>query len=59
MYDIVHFVIQGDIQVVKLKLKLILALMVLGYDHSVVDKMGKCLLALPQPDLNDTEHVRC
>jgi hypothetical protein len=46
-------------KVAKLELKLVLALMVLGYDYLVVDKMGTRVSALPQPDLNDTEHVSC
>ena len=46
-------------KVAKLEFKLVLALMILGYDYSVVDKMGKSISALPQPDLNDTEHVSC
>lgn len=44
-------------KVAKLELKLVLAFMILGYDYSVVDKMGTPVSALPQPDLNDTEHV--
>jgi len=46
-------------KVAKLELKLVLAFMILGYDYSVVDKMGTRVSALPQPDLNDTEHVSC
>jgi sterol 14-demethylase len=46
-------------KVAKLELKLVLALMVLGYDYSIVNKMGKRISALPPPDLNDTEHVSC
>lgn len=46
----------AGMKVAKLELKLVLALMVLGYDYSVVDKEGKRISVLPQPDLNDTEH---
>jgi len=49
----------AGMKVAKLQLKLVLGLMVLGYDFSVVDKMGKSISVLPQPDLNDTEHVSC
>jgi len=44
-------------KVAKLELKLVLAFMILGYDYFVVGKMGKRVSALPQPDLNATEHV--
>jgi len=40
-------------KVAKLELKLVLAFMILGYDYSIVDKMGTRVSALPQLDLGN------
>ena len=44
-------------KIAKLEIKLILALMLLGYDYELVNKSGKYPDALPERDLNDISMV--
>ncbi|KAF9482298.1 cytochrome P450 [Pholiota conissans] len=45
-------------KVAKLEIKLILAMMLAGYDFDIVDKAGKAPKEIPQPDRNDIHQVR-
>ncbi|KAF8182333.1 cytochrome P450 [Pholiota molesta] len=45
-------------KVAKLEIKLIVAMMLAGYDFDVVDKAGKTPKQLPQPDRNDIHQAR-
>jgi len=44
-------------KVAKLEIKVIIALMLAGYDFSLVDKHDKPLKDLPKPDRNDIHQV--
>jgi hypothetical protein len=44
-------------KVAKLEIKLIVAMMIAGYDFDVVDANGKTPKQLPQPDRNDIHQV--
>ena len=46
-------------KIATLEMKLILALMLLGYDYELVDGSGKHLEVVPQPDRNDLHQVCC
>jgi sterol 14-demethylase len=46
-------------KIATLEMKLILALMLLGYEYELVDGSGKYPKALPQPDRNDLHMVCC
>lgn len=48
----------AGMKIATLELKLILALMLLGYEYELVDGSGKSLESLPQPDRNDLHHAR-
>lgn len=41
----------------KLQMKLVLALMLLGYEYELVDGSGKYPASFPQPDRNDIQQV--
>lgn len=40
-------------KIAKLEMKLVLALMLLGYNYELVNNSDKCLEILPEPDRND------
>jgi len=44
-------------KIAKLEMKLILALMLLGYDYELVNESGKYPDVLPEPDRNDKTKV--
>ena len=44
-------------KVAKLEIKVIMAMMLAGYDFDVVDVNGKRMTNLPQPDRNDIHQV--
>lgn len=44
-------------KIAKLEIKLILALMLLGYNYGLVNESGKYLDVLPEPDRNETTMV--
>jgi len=44
-------------KIAKLELKLILALILLGYNYELVDESGKYPDVLPEPDRNDATKV--
>lgn len=46
-------------KIATLEMKLILALMLLGYEYELVDGSGKYPKVLPQPDRNDLHMVCC
>ncbi|KAF8890286.1 cytochrome P450 [Gymnopilus junonius] len=45
-------------KVAKLEIKVIMAMMLAGYDFDVVDKNGRHMKNLPQPDRNDIQQAR-
>ena len=49
----------AGMKVAKLEMKLILGLMLLGYQYELVDDSGKTPESLPQPDRNDLLMVSC
>ena len=44
-------------KVAKLEIKVIMAMMLAGYDFDVVDKNGRHMKNIPQPDRNDIQQV--
>ena len=45
------------VKMAKLQMKLVLALMLLGYEYELVDGSGKYPASFPQPDRNDIQQV--
>ena len=45
------------VKMAKLQMKLVLALMLLGYEYKLVDGSGKYPASFPQPDRNDIQQV--
>ena len=45
------------VKMAKLQMKLVLALMLLGYEYELVDSSGKYPASFPQPDRNDIQQV--
>lgn len=44
-------------KIAKLEIKLILAMILLGFEYDLVDDKGKYPKALPKPDRNDIQQV--
>lgn len=47
----------AGMKVAKLEIKLVMAIILLGYDYELVDASGKYPTKLPVPDRNDTQQV--
>jgi len=48
----------AGMKIAKLEIKLILAMLLIGYDYTLVDKDDKYPMALPKPDRNDIQQAR-
>ncbi|KAH9477139.1 Cytochrome P450 monooxygenase [Psilocybe cubensis] len=48
----------SGMKIAKLEIKVIMAMMLAGFDFDIVDKNGKPLKELPQPDRNDIHQAR-
>ncbi|GLB42457.1 putative cytochrome P450 [Lyophyllum shimeji] len=48
----------NGMRVAKLEMKLVIALVIAGYDFEIIDSSGKFPSALPQPDRNDYQQAR-
>ena len=47
----------AGVKVAKLEIKLILAMLLMGYDYTLVDGSGNYPKTLPKPDRNDIQQV--
>lgn len=47
----------AGMKIAKLEIKLILAMLLLGYEYDLVDAQGQAATVLPKPDRNDIQQV--